>query len=88
MDCALGTYRDVVNRKIISWHKAGLTKRLLDGDESVWTKAGEADWLGWVDLVSRQESILSDLRDSAEVIRAKGFTDVLLMGMGGSSLCP
>ena len=88
MDCALGTYRDVVNRKIISWHKAGLTKRLLDGDESVWTKAGEADWLGWVNLVSRQESILSDLRDSAEAIRAKGFTDVLLMGMGGSSLCP
>jgi glucose-6-phosphate isomerase len=42
-------------------------------------------WLGAIDAVTPQ---LSRLRDSAESVRHDGFTDVVLLGMGGSSLGP
>ncbi len=31
---------------------------------------------------------IAELRDFAEEIRKSGFRDVVLLGMGGSSLCP
>ncbi|MBW3670848.1 MAG: glucose-6-phosphate isomerase [Acidobacteria bacterium] len=43
--------------------------------------------LGWVDLVERMRPHLDDLRSFGEDIRDR-FDSVVLLGMGGSSLCP
>ena len=53
---------------------------------SVWTDDDEGKWLGWLDIV---EAELSDAKKYAEIAAdTKDFSDVVLLGMGGSSLCP
>lgn len=62
--------------------------RIWEKDASVWTGDDEAKWLGWLTVVSDELQNLETYRDLAKDIESAGFTDVLLMGMGGSSLCP
>jgi glucose-6-phosphate isomerase len=57
----------------------------LAKDASVWTNEDEAKWLGWLDSVEVESSKIQEYKDFAEDIKNAGFTDVLLMGMGGSS---
>ncbi len=57
-------------------------------DASLWTNSGEEKWLGWLDIVDLQLSSVSRFQALAAEIREDGFTHVLLLGMGGSSLCP
>jgi glucose-6-phosphate isomerase len=47
-----------------------------------------ANRLGWVGAVDFVESHRARLDALAESVRRDGFTDVVLMGMGGSSLAP
>ena len=59
--------------------------RLWRKDPGVWTGGDEARWLGWLDLPNA-EMPADALRRFADDMRADGLTDVLLLGMGGSSL--
>ena len=46
-------------------------------------------WLGWLDIVERQQHwIWPRSLHCANDIHSTGFTHALLLGMGGSSLCP
>ena len=62
--------------------------RIWSKDASLWTNDDEAKWLGWLDIVSDELNDLQKYLDLRQEIETAGFTDVLLMGMGGSSLCP
>jgi len=63
-------------------------KRLWARDAALWTGSDEADWLGWLDIVKEQSAHLAELRGLAKEVWSAGFKDALLLGMGGSSLCP
>ncbi|MFZ2083060.1 MAG: transaldolase, partial [Candidatus Sulfotelmatobacter sp.] len=63
-------------------------KRLWARDAALWTGSDEADWLGWLDIVEEQSAHLAELRGLAKEVWSAGFKDALLLGMGGSSLCP
>ena len=67
------------------WDRDGLVGRLWRKDPGVWTGGDEARWLGWLDL-PHAEVPADALRRFADGVRADGLTDVLLLGMGGSSL--
>lgn len=69
-----------------SWRAAGKAERLWAKDSSLWTGDDEAKWLGWLDIVAEELGNVEKYRAFAKDI--EGFTDVLLLGMGGSSLCP
>jgi transaldolase/glucose-6-phosphate isomerase len=60
--------------------------RIWQKDPTVWTGEDEAKWLGWLSIAGEELAETQKYLDLATDI-AK-FTDVLLMGMGGSSLCP
>lgn len=62
--------------------------RLWQKDASVWTGADEAKWLDWLNLPAEQMACAKEYETFAQEIKSAGFTDVLLLGMGGSSLCP
>ena len=66
----------------------GKVERLWARDASLWTDDDEAKWLGWLDIVERQQKDLAQFRALAEDIQKAGFEYALLLGMGGSSLCP
>jgi transaldolase / glucose-6-phosphate isomerase len=71
-----------------TWREAGFVRRLWQRDKSVWTGEDEDHWLGWLDCVEVGLRALQDYTEFAENVRRAGFTDALLLGMGGSSLGP
>jgi transaldolase / glucose-6-phosphate isomerase len=71
-----------------AWLARDNTQRLWSEDATLWTGGDEASWLGWLDVVDSELRALAPLQDFARDVRAQKFTDVLLLGMGGSSLGP
>ena len=85
---SLDAFQSAVDRALITWSKNGNTARLWRGDASLWSGADESNWLGWLDIASQMRDRAGDLCAFAQQVRDKGITDILLLGMGGSSLCP
>lgn len=83
-----GNLETIVRAKFGEWREENKIARVWQKDASVWTGADEAKWLGWLDSVHGELGKVQEYKAFAEDIKAAGFTDVLLMGMGGSSLCP
>ena len=77
-----------VKSTIADWQSSGKIKRLWDRDASLWTGEDESKWLGWLDIVDEQLAQHDALEMFAKDVRLRGFEHVLLLGMGGSSLCP
>lgn len=71
-----------------AWQASDMIPRIWAKDASVWTNDDEAKWLGWLDIVDVELVDLEKYRAFHADIESAGFKDVLLMGMGGSSLCP
>jgi len=71
-----------------TWRKMGLVRRLWADDATLWTGADEDKWGGWLTVVEQELGDLSALQAFAERVRQEAFTDVVLLGMGGSSLGP
>lgn len=70
------------------WQSKGKVQRLWKQDASLWTNSDESKWLGWLGITEQQIAQIADFRQLADDVKREGFTDVLLLGMGGSSLCP
>jgi glucose-6-phosphate isomerase len=62
--------------------------RFWKKDPTLWTSDGEEKWLGWIDIVERQQKDTAAHAALAQDVKAAGFKSALLLGMGGSSLCP
>ncbi len=62
--------------------------RIWERDAAVWTGADEAKWLGWLDIVGEELENIEIYKRLAADIAAENFSATVLMGMGGSSLCP
>lgn len=63
-------------------------QRIWERDATVWTGSDEAKWLGWLDVVDNELATLEKYRDLRADAASRTFEDTVLMGMGGSSLCP
>ncbi len=74
--------------KIEAWDRDGKIAGIWDKDASVWTGDDEAKWLGWLNIAEEGLADTKKYREFHADIDQAGFRDVLLMGMGGSSLCP
>jgi transaldolase / glucose-6-phosphate isomerase len=64
---------------------AELVERIWERDPSVWTGHDEAQWLGWLDEPTRMRERVHELMEFAARL---DVDDVVLLGMGGSSLAP
>jgi len=73
---------------LADWERDRGTARLWARDASLWTGADEARRMGWLDAPRTAAAGLDDLESFARQTAARGVADVLLLGMGGSSLCP
>ncbi|HXV18779.1 MAG TPA: glucose-6-phosphate isomerase, partial [Candidatus Omnitrophota bacterium] len=70
-----------------------LVKRIWEKDATVWKKGPEAQKeivarLGWLDAPKLMKKKVAELTKFSDEIKAAGFSHVLLLGMGGSSLAP
>jgi len=66
---------------------ADLVERIWARDATLWTGGDEAQWLGWLDEPVRMRERVGELLQFAGWA-ADEVDDVVLLGMGGSSLAP
>jgi transaldolase/glucose-6-phosphate isomerase len=64
-----------------------LVERIWERDPTVWTGHDEAHWLGWLDEPLRMRQRIGEVVQLASAA-AEAADDVVLLGMGGSSLAP
>lgn len=77
-----------VKATIADWQSRGNMKRLWQRDATLWTGSDEEKWLGWLDIVDEQIAQQDQLQKFAKEVQQREFEHILLLGMGGSSLCP
>jgi transaldolase / glucose-6-phosphate isomerase len=68
-----------------------VARRIWRKDDTLWGPAGQpevANRLGWLTVPEQMREALPDLQAFADEVRHEGVTDVVLLGMGGSSLAP
>jgi transaldolase / glucose-6-phosphate isomerase len=82
-----GDLAQSVKATLEDWEKSDKVKRLWAHDASLWTNKDEGNWLGWLGIVDEQIAHNADFKKIADEIHAAGFTHLVLLGMGGSSLC-
>lgn len=70
------------------WQADGKIRALWARDASVWTNKDENKWLGWLDAVEREHGEIARYDAFAGWVKSQGFTDAVVLGMGGSSLGP
>ena len=83
--------RTAVTEKLRRAADARVAERVRAGDASLWgpSDAPEiADRLGWLTIAERMLAEVDSLTQFADLVRDDGLRDVVLLGMGGSSLAP
>ncbi len=80
--------RGAVDAAAADWQANHKIERFWKKDPSLWTRDGEEKWMGWIDIVERQQKDLATFAELGGDIESADFRSVVLLGMGGSSLCP
>jgi transaldolase/glucose-6-phosphate isomerase len=87
----LGTYESAIQDRLAKWADEDMGRRIWEKDFTVWSPEEVPeieDRLGWLELPERMSAEIGPMRVFADEIRDQGFTHVVLLGMGGSSLAP
>jgi glucose-6-phosphate isomerase len=86
----LGKYSSLVNKAFQELKQERVVERIWEKDFSIWSDQPTeiTNRLGW--LFSPQVTLkaLNEISNFVNSVKDNGFTNVLLMGMGGSSLAP
>jgi transaldolase/glucose-6-phosphate isomerase len=89
----LGPLPAAVVRQVAHLEADAVPRRLHDGDPALWTTDSQGQKvirkrLGWLALPETSRAAIEPINDFVASVRADGFTHILLLGMGGSSLAP
>ena len=77
-----------VAASLVDWKNNNKVARLWQKDASLWSGTDESNWLGWLTIADEQLAHIDVLKRTAEEVKKAHFKHALLLGMGGSSLCP
>lgn len=86
----LGEYSGTVAKIIDQLRSERIIERIWEKDFTVWGNSPDeiSNRLGWLDCLKVTRKSFSGIKSFVDEVRKEGFTDALLMGMGGSSLAP
>ena len=70
------------------WKNNNKVARLWQKDASLWSNTDESSWLGWLAISEEQLRSIATFKQLAADVKKAKFKHVVLLGMGGSSLCP
>lgn len=79
---------NAVAASLEDWRKNNKVARIWQKDASLWTRTDESNWLGWLHIVDQQLAHADAFKRIAGDVQKARFRHSLLLGMGGSSLCP
>ena len=83
-----GPLAEAVAASLEDWKKNNKAAHLWQKDASLWTGTDESNWLGWLTIAEEQLAHIDALKQIAKDVKKSRFKHALLLGMGGSSLCP
>ncbi|MFL5753845.1 MAG: glucose-6-phosphate isomerase [Bacteroidia bacterium] len=87
-----GSYRHRVDEMIKLLEEDKFVERLWNKERELWIKGvgKEKDdvLLGWLDVIPEMQRELSSIEDFVREVKEEGFTQAVVLGMGGSSLAP
>ena len=90
---ALGPWQKPVDEALAGVQKNDIVRRIWEKDPTVWHQDPDhqniiRQALGWLSISEEQLPMIVQLQVLAQDIKSAGFKRILLLGMGGSSLCP
>jgi len=85
-----------VDERLRLWDENKIIEKIYKKDPSVWlgntesedSVTGVTDRLGWLSATEKIRPIVKELKDFSDKQRKKEIKDIILLGMGGSSLAP
>jgi transaldolase / glucose-6-phosphate isomerase len=86
----VGEYAGAVTEALARLDREKVVDRIGRGDYTLWKPEPTeiTNRLGWLTIADRMSAELPAINDLVTGVRADGYTDALLLGMGGSSLAP
>ena len=85
---AAGDAGRLVKASLDDWKTNDKVERLWQRDASLWTGTDEGKWLGWLDITEEQLAQHDVFQEHCRGCEEGQIQTCLLLGMGGSSLCP
>ena len=87
---SLGEYRDKVEKTMWELEDHKIMTRIWDHDHTVWKPDPTeiSNRLGWLHSPHAMLEEIARLEDLVSGLQSEGFTQAVLLGMGGSSLAP
>ena len=90
---SLGEYADAVNTALAEAAREKVIERIWNKDATLWKNEEShqrviTNSLGWLTAPGQMLAVADELTSFAKEISASGFRQVMVCGMGGSSLCP
>src|SRR5438477_3228860 len=93
-EAQLGAIEGAVKTRLAQLEQAAVGRRIAEKDAGLWASNGSGEKeeiknrLGWLQVADLMEERVSELEGLRNEMVAEGFTDCVVMGMGGSSLAP
>jgi transaldolase/glucose-6-phosphate isomerase len=84
---SLGTLQPVADETVSRLQQNDAGRKVWSRDPSFWVPGTEPEkWMGWLSVGEKMLEQVDRLEERAA--EAREYSDVVLLGMGGSSLCP
>lgn len=89
----LGKYNSKIAKALIKLEKKDIVQRIWERDPTVWKTEMEFDGLiknrlGWLFLPATMKKNTEEINSFVDEVRNDGFEYSVVLGMGGSSMCP
>lgn len=80
--------RNLIEEELSHWQTNNKVQRLWAGDTTLWTSRDENQWLGWLNQPVLELNEIASIEALQNEISEEGYEHIIVLGMGGSSLCP
>lgn len=89
----LGEKASFIDEELSRIEEERVIERIWNKDVSLWKREEEhqkiiRNALGWLDVAAKMRAYVGEMEAFAREVRDAGIEHILLLGMGGSSLCP
>jgi transaldolase/glucose-6-phosphate isomerase len=80
--------KEAIVQEMNSWETQQKISALWTGDSALWTHTDENHWMGWLHVAEDEQAQVPRINALANELQGEGIKHIVVLGMGGSSLCP